>query len=126
MDIVIENIVTYFMVLVVLILILYIFEFLIKDKKNGLGTTKSFQFIVRKYNLDMNRMRVRTLSKLIIVVNSFILSVPIFLMLVLEVNYYLMMLISFTEKMHREKPICLRLFICLQAQNPFGVLKTVS
>lgn len=93
MDIVIENIVTYFMVLVVLILILYIFEFLIKDKKNGLGTTKSFQFIVRKYNLDMNRMRVRTLSKLIIVVNSFILSVPIFLMLVLEVNYYLMMLI---------------------------------
>ena len=56
MDIVIENIVTYFMVLVVLILILYIFEFLIKDKKNGLGTTKSFQFIVRKYNLDIKEL----------------------------------------------------------------------
>ncbi len=34
-----------------------------------------------------------------------------------------MMLISFTEKMHREKPICLRLFICLQAQNPFRGVK---
>ncbi|MDE6142178.1 MAG: hypothetical protein K2G03_06200 [Bacilli bacterium] len=94
MDIVVENIVTYFMVLVVLILVLYIFEFLIKDKNSRLGTTKSFQFIVRKYNLNMNRMRVRTLSKIIIVVNSFILSVPIFLMLILDINYYMMLLIS--------------------------------
>lgn len=94
MDIIVENIVTYFMVLVVLILVLYIFEFLIKDKRSQLGTTKSFQFIVRKYNLDMNRMRVRTLAKIIIVVNSFILSVPIFLLLVMDINYYLLMFIS--------------------------------
>lgn len=94
MELVVENIVTYFMVLVVLILVLYIFEFLVKDKKNNLGTTKSFQFIVRKYNLDMNKMRVRTLSKMIILTNSFILSVPIFLMLILDINYYLMLLIS--------------------------------
>lgn len=94
MDIIIENIVTYFMVLVVLILVLYIFEFLVKDKRNNLGTTKSFQFIVRKYKLAMNRMRVRTLSKLIILVNSFILSVPITLMLILDINYYLLLFIS--------------------------------
>ncbi len=94
MNIIIENIVTYFMVLTVLILVLYIFEFLVKDKKNKLGTTKSFQYIVRKYKLNMNRIRVRTLARLIILTNSFILSVPIFLMLILDINYYLLMLIS--------------------------------
>lgn len=94
MDLVVENIVTYFMVLIVLVLVLYIFEFLVKDKKSSLGTTKSFQFIVRKYNLDMNKQRVRLLSKLIILVNSFILSVPITLMLILEINYYLLLFIS--------------------------------
>lgn len=94
MDIVVENIVTFIMVFIVLILVLYVFEFLVKDKKNKLGTTKSFQFIVRKYNLDMNKMRVRTLSKLVIIVNSFILSVPITLMLAIDINYYLMLVIS--------------------------------
>lgn len=74
---------------------IYIFDFTIKHKNNSLGTQRSFQFIVKKYDLNMNKQRVRLLSKIICFVNAFIISIPITIIMVLDIDYYISLFISF-------------------------------
>lgn len=85
----------YVLILLVIFLVLYIFDFIRKDKKDNLGLAKSFQYIVAKYDLNMDKKRVRTLSKIIVFVNSFIISIPFTLVLFLEINYVLSLVVSF-------------------------------
>lgn len=90
-----QYLISYILVFMIIFIILYIFEFILKDKKNNLGTTKSFNFIVKKYNLNMDRQRVRILSKLIILSNAFIISIPVMLIMMIKIEYYLILIISF-------------------------------
>jgi hypothetical protein len=90
-----EYILEYFLILIVLFLIIYIFDFTIKSKNNSLGLQKSFQYIVRKYNLSMNKNRTRLLSKIICFVNAFIISIPVTIILLVDINYFLSLVISF-------------------------------
>ncbi|MBO5475296.1 MAG: hypothetical protein J5982_02180 [Bacilli bacterium] len=90
-----EYIFSYLIILMVLFLAIYIFDFAIKHKNNSLGTQKSFQYIVRKYDLKMNKERVRLLSKIICFVNAFIISIPIAVIIILDIDYYVSLFISF-------------------------------
>lgn len=90
-----EYIFSYLIILMVLFMAIYIFDFTIKHKNNSLGTQRSFQFIVKKYDLNMNKQRVRLLSKIICFVNAFIISIPITIIMVLDIDYYISLFISF-------------------------------
>lgn len=79
----------------VIFLILYVVEFIIPDKKGTLGESKVFYFITRKYNLDMNKKRVRLLSKIIVIGNTFILSIPIMIVLFINLEYLVALGLAF-------------------------------
>lgn len=84
----------YIILLLIIFIIVYVLTFMLKDKKNELGLSKSFRFITKKYDLKMDKRRVRTLSKIIAVANTFILSIPLYMVLVLNINYILSLAIS--------------------------------
>ena len=90
-----EYFLSYLMILMVLFLLIYIFDFSIKSKNNSLGMQHSFQYIVRKYNLSMNREKVRLLSKIISLVNAFIISIPIAIIIIWDIDYYISLIVSF-------------------------------
>lgn len=89
-----QYILWYFIITMILFLVLYIVEFIIPDKKDSLGSTKVFNFITKKYNLNMNKKRVRLLSKLIVIANTFILSIPMMIVLFIDLSYIMALLIS--------------------------------
>ena len=84
----------YALIFLIVFLVLYVFQYLLKRRKDELGLAKNFVFITRKYNLSMNKKRVRTLSMIIILTNTFIISVPMFIVLVGNINYFFAMFIS--------------------------------
>lgn len=84
----------YIILLLIIFIIVYILTFVLKARKDELGLSKSFRFITKKYDLKMDRKRVRTLSKIIAVANTFILSVPIYMVLVINMKYMLSLFIS--------------------------------
>lgn len=77
----------YVIILMVIFLVLYIVEFIIPDKKDTLGSSKVFNFITKKYNLSMTKKRVRLLSKIIVFVNAIILSIPMMIVLFVDLPY---------------------------------------
>lgn len=79
-----KYIVMYLGIFSLLFLIDYLFTYFIFVKKNRLAEQKSFYFIVRKYNLKMNKERKTTLGKLIVLVNSFTLSIPVFYVIAID------------------------------------------
>ena len=89
-----KYIVIYISTFALIFLFLYIFQFIRNDKKNKLGEDKAFYFITQRYHLKMNKKRVRTLSKIIVINNSFIISIPVYLCLILNIKYVYLLLIS--------------------------------
>ena len=77
----------YLIIFLIILLVLYILEFYIPDKKNTLGNSKVYNFISKKFNLNMGKKRVRILSKIIVFANTFILSIPIMMVLFVNLNY---------------------------------------
>lgn len=90
-----QYVMTYLVVLFVVFLIMYVTLYIIPLKKDNLGLHKSFQFIVRKYNLNMDKNRVKILSKAIVFINSFILSLALMMVLFLEINTYILFILVF-------------------------------
>lgn len=84
----------YIILLLIVFIIVYVLTFILKDRKDELGLSKSFRFITKKYDLKMNKKRVRTLSKIIALANTFILSIPIYMVLILNIEYMLSLVIS--------------------------------
>ncbi len=78
----------YVIIFMIILLALYVVEFYIPLRKEILGCSKVFRFITKKYDLSMNKNRVRTLSKLIVVANSFILSIPMTIVLFVKLSYF--------------------------------------
>lgn len=89
-----KYVVIYISTFTLIFLLLYIFQFIRNEKKNKLGEDKAFYFITQRYHLKMNKERVRILSKIIVANNSFIISIPVFLCLVLNIKYVYLLLIS--------------------------------
>ncbi len=77
----------YLIIFLIILLVLYILEFYIPDKKNTLGNSKVYNFISKKFNLNIDKKRVRILSKIIVFANTFILSIPIMMVLFINLNY---------------------------------------
>ena len=90
-----EYIFYYFIVLLIAFVPVYIITYAIPAKKNKLGIQGAFQFVVKKYDLNMNKERVRLLSKILAFINSFIISIPLMMVLFLEIDRWLIFLISF-------------------------------
>lgn len=89
-----QYILWYVILLMLIFLVLYIVEFIIPDKKDTLGSSKVFNFITKKYNLQMTKKRVRLLSKIIVVVNAFIISIPVMIVLFIDLSYVEALLIA--------------------------------
>lgn len=107
-----EYILWYIVVLLGLFLVIYIFDFSIKSKNNSLGLQKSFQYIVRKYDLKMNKNKVRLLSKIICFANAFIISVPVAIILFWNIDYLKSLFLSF----------CLFIILILIVYNILGFI----
>lgn len=90
-----EYIFSYLLILLVLFLAVYIFDFTIKSKNNSLGMQRSLQYIVKRYDLSMNKLRVRLLSKIICFVNAFIISIPVAIIIIWDIDYYISLIVSF-------------------------------
>lgn len=90
-----EYLLWYIIIFLIIFIIYYLFDFRVKEKKDNLGLSKSFYFITKKYALNMDKKRVRTLSKILVLANSFIISIPIFLVIFNEINYFVILIISF-------------------------------
>ena len=74
---------------------IYIVTYIIPSKRNKLGTQGAFQFVVKKYDLNMDKGRVRLLSKILAFINSFIISIPLMIVLFVDVDRWIMFLASF-------------------------------
>ena len=85
----------YIILFLIIFVVLYIFDFVIKDKKDNLGLSKGFRYITKKYNLNMDKSRVRILAKIIVLANAFILSIPMYVVFVFDLNYFAILGISF-------------------------------
>lgn len=83
-----EYILWYIIIFMIIFLVLYIWDFYMPSRKDTLGDSKVFKFITKKYNLNMDKKRVRTLAKIIVTANSFILSIPMTLVLFIKLNYF--------------------------------------
>lgn len=76
-----DYVVIYILILVVSLIPMLAITYYIPLKKDNLGSQSAFKYIVKKYDLSMDKKRVRLLSKLIAVVNTFIISIPIAMVL---------------------------------------------
>lgn len=74
---------------------LYLGFYWLRLKRETLGTNRAFRVLVKKYDLKMNKERVKYLSKLLVLVNTFIIAIPVTLFLYVDMNYFLILLISF-------------------------------
>lgn len=90
-----EYILWYIIIFMIIFLVLFIWDFYIPSRKDTLGASKVHKFITRKYNLSMDKKRVRTLAKIIVLSNSFIISIPMTLILFINFNYFASLGISF-------------------------------
>ncbi|MCH5167326.1 MAG: hypothetical protein J1F35_05475 [Erysipelotrichales bacterium] len=90
-----EYLLSYIIIFLVILSVLYIFEYSIKDKNESLGLQKSFRFIKKKYDLKTDKLRTRKLSKIIVIANTFILSIPIYIVMYCNLGYFQVLGISF-------------------------------
>ena len=63
----------YLIIFLIILLVLYILEFYIPDKKNTLGNSKVYNFISKKFNLNIYKKIVIIFFKIIFFANTFIL-----------------------------------------------------
>lgn len=69
--------------------------YLIQKKKDILGLNKSYIYIVKKYKLSMNKNSTLTLSRILVFINAFIISIPMYIGLFFKINYFLLLIIAF-------------------------------
>ena len=81
-----EIIVMYFVILILCCLHIYVITYYIPLKKDTLGNQSSFKYILHKYDLSLDKKRARLLSKVIALTNAFILSIPVMLVLFLNIK----------------------------------------
>ena len=68
----------YFIVLFIIFLIMYIINFVLRKKMKKLGDSAGFKYIEKRFNLDMDEQRARTLARILTLNDSVIMSIPIY------------------------------------------------
>lgn len=71
----------YFVLLFIIYLVMYIGSYIPRGKKNKLGSSAGFRYIEKKYDLNMDKKRAITLSRLLVFDDAFLLSVPLYICL---------------------------------------------
>lgn len=85
-----KYVVMYIGIFSLIFIIDYLFTYFFFVKKNKLAEQKSYYFIVRKYQLKMDNKKKTLLGKLIVLVNSFTLSIPLFYVIAFDnMEYWL-------------------------------------
>ena len=79
----------------VIFVINYFINYILKNKHNNLIDNQALMFITKKYKLKLDDKKTKLLSKIIIIVNSLIISIPIELILRLNIKYLYSIIISF-------------------------------
>lgn len=79
----------------IVFLVLYVGMYYFNLKKKNLGLNKGLIYICRRYNLKMGEDEVKKLTKILVLVNSFIISIPVAIVLFFEVNYFISLIMSF-------------------------------
>ena len=91
MEVALTFLISFFVILIVN----YIFNYVIKGKNKKLGTQPSYTYIVKKYHLSMDKQKTKTLSKIIVFINSLIISIPITVFMFVNMHIALVCVISF-------------------------------
>ncbi len=89
-----KYVLVYLLVLVIILAVFLIFNQVIRKKQDELGLQKSSKYIIKKYKLKDNKSNRNKLSVIMDVVDSFILSIPVFMIIEFDINYWLMVGIS--------------------------------
>lgn len=80
----------FIIIFLIILIIMYIFDYKLRIKHNKIGTQNSYKYIMRKYKLKLKYVyQKKDLSLYITIINSFILSILIYLTLILDINYIL-------------------------------------
>lgn len=90
-----EVLLTFLISFFVILIVNYIFNYIIKGKNKKLGTQPSYTYIVKKYKLNMDKQKTKTLSKLIVFINSLIIAIPITVFMFVKMHIALVCVISF-------------------------------
>ena len=79
----------------VIFVVNYFVNYILKNKHSNLIDNQALMFITKKYKLKLDDKKTKLLSKIIIIVNSLIISIPIELILRLNIKYLYSIIISF-------------------------------
>ena len=60
---------------------MYLINFILKKKMKKLGDSAGFRYIEKQFDLDMNEERARKLARILVLNDSVILSIPLFVVL---------------------------------------------
>ena len=90
-----ELLITFVISFFIIFIFNYLFNYVIKGKNNKLGTQPSYTYIVKKYKLKMDKVKTKKLSKIIVLTNTFIISVPITVFINIEMHLGIVCVISF-------------------------------
>lgn len=95
MDGIIFYFIWYMFLFLVLYLFMFIFMYIVPLKKKILESNKGLQFITLKYKLNLTKKRTEKLTKLLVLVNTIILSIPAYLVFVLNIKKIYIVIASF-------------------------------
>lgn len=85
----------FLIVFLIIFIINYLLNYLFMKKNDNLIANKAFNYIVLKYKLKLDNKKINILSKVIIIINTIIISIPIEIILRWNFNYYLVISVSF-------------------------------
>lgn len=79
----------------IVFIINYLINYVYMKKNDALISNKALLFIQKKYKLKLNDKRINILSKMLIIINTIIISISIEIILRVNINYFLLLLIVF-------------------------------
>lgn len=85
----------YFIVLFIIFVCMYLYSYVYKKKKNKLGSSAGFKYIEKVYKLNMNESKAKSLAKILALMDSVILSIPVYIdLFFLRIdNYWILIMV---------------------------------
>ena len=74
-----EYVLYYFVLLFIVFLCMYLYSYVYKGKRNKLGSSAGFKYLEKVYNLNMDKTKAKKLARILVLVDSVILSIPLYI-----------------------------------------------
>lgn len=85
----------FFIIFFLVFLVNYLINYVHKKKNDDLLSNRALSFIIKKYKIKLNDKKINILSKIIVVVNTLIITIPVEMIIRFEFNYFIVIAISF-------------------------------